>query len=98
MRVIIGPEAVADIDGLGAWVAKDDPKAAQHLVETILQTIERLGTFPKIGHPGTSADTFERAVSGTSYLILYEVSAKARAVQIIAVFNTNRDPGDKRHC
>ena len=45
MRVIIEESAVADIDGLAAWVAKDSPQEARSSVEKIVQTIERLTAF-----------------------------------------------------
>ena len=49
MRVIIEESAIADIDGLAAWVAKDSPQGARSVVEKILQTIERLNVFPEMG-------------------------------------------------
>jgi plasmid stabilization system protein ParE len=45
MRVIIEESAIADIDGLAAWVAKDSPQGARSTVEKILKTIERLNLF-----------------------------------------------------
>ena len=57
MRVIIEESAVADIDGLAAWVAKDSPQGARSTIEKILQTIERLVLFPEMGHAGRDAGT-----------------------------------------
>ena len=65
MRVIIEESAVADIDGLAAWVAKDSPQRARSILERILETIERLNLFPAMGHKGVDEGTYERAVSGT---------------------------------
>ena len=38
MRVIIEETAIADTDGLAAWVAKDSPQRARSTVELILKT------------------------------------------------------------
>ena len=91
MRVIIEESAVADIDGLAAWVAKDSPQGARSMVENILQTIERLNLFPEMGHEGKEKGTYERGVSGTPYIIVYEVRKKPSAVLVIAVVHGARD-------
>ena len=91
MRVIIDESAIADIDGLSAWVAKNSPQAARSTVEKILQVIERLNLFPDMGHEGRDKGTYERTVSGTPYIIVYELRRKPSAVLVIAVVHGARD-------
>jgi toxin ParE1/3/4 len=91
MRVIIEETAVADIDGLAAWVAKDSPLSARLVVHKILQTIDRLGLFPGMGHAGRDEGTYERGVSDTPYVVVYEVRKKPSAVLVIAVVHGARD-------
>ncbi len=91
MRVIIEESAIADIDGLAAWVAKDSPQAARSRVEKILKTIERLNLFPEMGHEGMDDGTYERGVSGTPYIVVCEVRKKPSAVLVIAVLHGARD-------
>ena len=91
MKVIIDESAVADIDGLAAWVAKDSPHGARSTVEKILQTIERLSLFPQMGHEGRDDGTYERGVSETPYIVVYEVRKKPNAVLVIAVVHGSRD-------
>jgi toxin ParE1/3/4 len=90
MKVLLEDSAIADIDGLAAWVAKDSPAAARRLVESILETIERLQLFPEIGHEGRDPGTHERGVSGTPYIIVYELQEKPSAVSLIAVVHGAR--------
>ena len=52
MRVIIEESAIADIDGLAAWVG-NSAQGARSVVEKILKTIERLKLFPEMGHEGS---------------------------------------------
>ena len=91
MRVIIEESAVADIDGLAAWVAKDSPAGARSMTEKILETIERLVQFPEMGHAGRDRGVYERGVSGTPYIVVYELRTKPSAVLVIAVVHGSRD-------
>jgi plasmid stabilization system protein ParE len=90
MRVIIEESAIADIDGLAAWVAKDSPHGARSMVERILQTIERLNLFPEMGHKRRDEGTYGRGVSGTPYIVVYELRKKPSAVLVIAVVHGAR--------
>jgi len=89
--VIIEESAIADIDGFAAWVAKDSAQGARSMVSRILGTIERLNLFPEMGHKGTDEGTYERIVSGTPYIIVYEIRKKPSAVLAIAVVHGARD-------
>jgi plasmid stabilization system protein ParE len=91
MRMIIEESAIADIDGLAAWVAKDSPRGARSTVEKILKTIECLNLFPDLGHKGADDGTYERNVSGTPYIVVYEVRKKPSAVLVITVVHGARD-------
>jgi toxin ParE1/3/4 len=90
MRAILEESALADIDQLAAWVAKDSPLAARTMVQKILETIERLNLFPALGHEGRDSGTYERTVSGTPYIIVYEIRRKPSAVLVIAVVHGAR--------
>jgi plasmid stabilization system protein ParE len=91
MRVVIEESAIADIDGLAAWIAKDSPQRARSMVERILETIARLNLFPEMGHKGVDDGTYERVVSGTPYIVAYEIQRKPSAVLVIAVVHGARD-------
>jgi plasmid stabilization system protein ParE len=56
MRVIIEETAIADIDALAAWIAKDSPQSGRLVVEKILHTIARLELFPKRGMRGETKE------------------------------------------
>ncbi len=74
----------------GTTDVKDSPQGARSTVE-ILETIERLALFPELGHEGRDAGTYERGVSGTPYIVVYEVRRKPSAVLVIAVVHGARD-------
>jgi len=60
-------------------------------VERILKTIVRLSLFPEMGHDSIDDGTYERSVSGTPYIVVYEVRKKPSAVLVIAVLHGARD-------
>jgi toxin ParE1/3/4 len=62
-----------DIENAYEYIAEDSPRAAQLVVERILDSIERLPDMPYIGRPGRVAGTRELVIRRTSYIAVYEV-------------------------
>jgi toxin ParE1/3/4 len=60
MRAIIREAAYDDLDRIYAWIAKDRPHSADSVIDRILESAERLGRFPCMGHVGRAPDTYER--------------------------------------
>jgi toxin ParE1/3/4 len=87
MRVIIRETVYNDLDRIHAWIARDRPRSADAVVERILESAERLGRFPYIGHPGRAAGTYEWIVPRLPYIIVYEVREQEKSVIITAVFH-----------
>lgn len=46
MKVLIREAAYDDLDRIYAWIAKDRPRSADAVIDRILESAERLGTFP----------------------------------------------------
>ena len=90
MRIVIDEVAVGDLEQIEAWIAKDDPRAATFTLETILTAIDRLSIFPKMGRVGRAIGTYERVVSGTPYIIVYELRSRSATLIVTAVFHGAR--------
>ena len=43
------PKAVADLDGILNYIARDRPETAQRLVESLIERCEMLAQFPEAG-------------------------------------------------
>ena len=91
MKVIIREEAVDDLDGIFAWVARDDPAAALELLRRIRERIERLATpgLSHMGRFGMVAGT--RELVEAPYVIVYNVDEGRRQIVIVAVMHARRD-------
>ena len=49
--VIYAPEAERDLDGITAYIAKDNPKAAEQFGYRLISRAELLGALPHLGRP-----------------------------------------------
>ncbi len=85
MRVIIREAAYDDLDRIYAWIAKDRPRSADSTIDRILESAERLGRFPHMGHVGKAPATYEWVVPGSPYIVVYKINADE--VDVIAVFH-----------
>ena len=67
--------AQRELDGALQWIARDNPLAAQALLEAVLEAAERIGEHPKIGVVRTDLTVTDRyrfvVLNGFSYLVVY---------------------------
>lgn len=91
MRVRYRRQALSDIEGIQQYIETHNPRAATEVVARIRATAERLGSWPRIGHAGRAAGTYEWTVVGLPYIIVYEIDAHANEIAIIAVFHGAQD-------
>lgn len=96
MRVIIREAAYRDLDRIYSWIAKDRPRSANTVVDRILESVERLGRFPDIGHIGRLPGTQEWVVPGLPYIVVYTLDRHANELTIVAVFHAAQDRDKER--
>lgn len=84
-------EAFNDIDELRAWIAEDDPDAADRVVTAIFDRIRALVRFPHQGYrrPSLSSRELRFALAG-EYVIAY--APETRPLRVLAVFHGRRSP------
>ena len=91
MRVIIDESAWSDLDDIARRIAPDNPAAARREVENIRHVIGLLGEFPGLSRDGRAKGTRERVVSGSRYVIVFEMLEKPRALVVTGVVHGARD-------
>ena len=87
-RIVMSPEAAADIENIHAYISQDSPQNAATMVGRILDSIARLETFPhhnlvehrsrKIKHP-------VRSLPVRPYLVYFRVLDSEQVVRILSV-------------
>jgi toxin ParE1/3/4 len=96
MKVIIRESAYDDLDRIYAWIAKDRPRAADAVIDLILESTDRLGRFPHMGHVGRAPGTYEWVVPGLPYIVVYKVNTDEEMVDVVAVFHGARHRESER--
>ena len=88
MRVRWLSQALRNLDDEASYIAQDDPKAAQLVVQRILDSIAMLPEQPGIGRPGRVPGTRELIVLKTRYIVPYRVVGKT--IQVLRVLHGAR--------
>ena len=96
MKVIIREAAYDDLDRIFAWIAKDRPRSADAVIGRILESAERLGQFPYMGHPGRVPTTYEWVIPGLPYILVYQVLDDDGLVIVGAVFHGAQDREERQ--
>jgi toxin ParE1/3/4 len=85
VNIVWSPRAIEHLAHLRAYIARDNPKAANRVAAALLDTVERLAELPNLGRPGRVTGTRELVVPGTPYVIPYRL--RGDRLEIIAVFH-----------
>ncbi len=72
-----------------AYIAADNPAAADRLVSKIEDAVEQLSDYPHSGREGRVKDTRELAVLDSPYLIVYRIRNK-NTLQVLAILHGKR--------
>jgi toxin ParE1/3/4 len=85
MKLVIRDAAAADLEYIYAWVARYSPRAADVIVERLLDRMRRLldPGMALIGRPGREPGT--RELVQRPYIIVYEVDEVKQEIVILAV-------------
>jgi toxin ParE1/3/4 len=91
-KIIWSDEAIADLNDICSYIARQDPEAALRMGNGIIDHVGILGQFPFIG------PTYPRGTRGPlreivfrSYRIFYDVSEQSHRVDILHVWHGARD-------
>lgn len=88
-QVVWSPEALADVEAIAGYIARDSAVYARAVVEKILETARQVGEFPFLGRmvPEVAQDTIrERFVY--SYRLIYRI--RNNTITIAAVIHGRR--------
>ena len=80
--------ALANLDALAHYIARDDPAAARRVVAAIQRSVALLARYPAAGRRGRVEGTRELVVPGTPYVVPYRI--RGLSVEILRVFHGAR--------
>ena len=91
-QVIWAPGALQDLEAVVAYVAQDDPQQADSVGQEIIQHVDILRSFPRIGPVYERArDLSVRQVVCGTYRIFYRIREKQRAIDILHIWHSARN-------
>lgn len=73
VEIVWSPLARARLRQIRAYVARDNPEAAERLATRIIAVVEALRNHPHLGRTGTEPESRELVIGGTPYVVLYRV-------------------------
>jgi plasmid stabilization system protein ParE len=91
--VVWSDDAVTDFEHLVAYIARDNPAAADRIADRIEETGIALGSLAT-GRLGRVTGTHEKMVSGLPYIIAYTIRALAdggESIIILRIIHGARD-------
>ena len=92
MRLRFTAEAREHISAIYSYIRDRSPAAATQVAARIRLASERLAEFPRMGHAGRVAGTYEWVVRGLPYIIVYQTDANdPDEVLILGVFHGAQD-------
>jgi toxin ParE1/3/4 len=85
MKILVRAKADEDLDGIFAWISKDNRRAAVEVIRRIRQRIGRLATpgLENMGRPGLDPGTRELVVA--PYVIVYEVHDARDEIEVLTI-------------
>lgn len=90
--VIWSRSALDDLKAQVAYIAAENPAAAERVADAIRATAVALAEIPT-GRSGRVTDTYEKSVTRLPYIIAYAITSShaGEAIAIVRVIHTARD-------
>jgi toxin ParE1/3/4 len=88
VKVQLSHAAERDLDELRAYIAADNPVAADAVIGRLVKAFLLIRANPEIGRPTPQPATREWSVPGLPYLIPYEI--QAGTLHILRIWHTSR--------
>jgi toxin ParE1/3/4 len=80
--------ALLDLRDIREYISQDNLEAANNVISTIIDTVERLAMFSEMGKPGRVKNTRELVIPGLPYTVPYRV--KGKRIEILRVLHQAR--------
>lgn len=93
MRVRYTPAALAHMNEIGDYIARENPGAARRVIRAIRQAIDLLSDNPEMGRRGHVEGTREIVIPRLPFYAAYRVTTTA--IEVFAVIHTARQWPEK---
>lgn len=91
-EIVWSPLARARLEEIRAYVALDNPSAAERLATRIVAVVEALRHHPHLGRAGAEPGIRELVIGGTPYIVLYRVRGQRVTINTVWHVAQRRKP------
>ena len=85
MRLAWTAPALRDLAAARAYIALDNPGAADRQVQLVLAAVGNLLRFPEIGRPGRRTGTRELVINRTPYIAVYRL--RGEQIEVLRIMH-----------
>lgn len=91
VKIVWTDDAIQDLEEIFNYISKDSPISAKRLIERLLQKVEMLQDFPKLGRmvPEFEKESIRELIEG-SYRIIYHLKTEIE-IQITRIHHSARN-------
>jgi toxin ParE1/3/4 len=89
-EVAFTPKAQRDLRHIWSYVAKENPAAADRLVDRIFEKCELAARFPSMGPPRPALGPTVRVLFVGTYVVV--MRARPNGIEVLAIVHGARDP------
>lgn len=89
MRIVWSEPAIADLEAVHDYIARDSPDRASHCVQQLIQSVRPLRDFPQMGRIVPEGDGRQREIIHAPYRLIYRVSETE--IYVLTVVHGSRD-------
>jgi len=92
IETVWSPLAQARLREIRAYIAQDNPEAAERVATRLVAIVETLKVYPYLGRARAEPGVRELVVGGTPYIVLYRVQRKRVTILTIHHGAQRREP------
>jgi addiction module RelE/StbE family toxin len=74
--------ALRNLEDIAAYIAEDNPDAAERVVRRIAEQSDGLAYYPRIGRLGNVAGTRELPIANSPYIVVYRITDRVEVLRI----------------
>jgi addiction module RelE/StbE family toxin len=82
-------DAANDLEQILRHILLDRPGAASEVIQTVTESIGRLGAFPYLGRTGQVPGTRELVITSLPYVAVYRL--KQNTVEVLRIYHAAQD-------
>jgi plasmid stabilization system protein ParE len=91
MKLLFSRRAACDLVQIADYIRQENPAAAQQVRATILESLNILAEFPRLGRLQTASDVRKYVTRKYPYLVYYRIDAAREEIVVLTIQHPARE-------